>query len=323
MPQDDDAGYKLLFSAPEVVRDLVLGFIPDDWLHGLDYSTLEKVPGSYVADDLRQRSADVVWRVKTGEDWLYLYLLIEFQSAVDPFMAVRMLVYVGLLYQDLIRRQEVTPGRPLPPVLPIVLYNGDQSWTAPIDLATMMPQVPGLVADYLPRLRYLLIDENSYGAEDLAAMRNLVAAVIRFEHPAEDQDLLRLIDLLNDWLAGQPELKRIFALWIRALLRRRSKNTLIIPEIRGLEELKMTLAEKFDQWAEEHKRQGLQEGRMEGRVEGRVEGETLVLQRLLFRRFGPLPNEVLARIAAASEADITRWVDRVLDAVSLEEVFLP
>ena len=30
MPHDSDASYKLLFSAPEVVRDLVLGFIPDD-----------------------------------------------------------------------------------------------------------------------------------------------------------------------------------------------------------------------------------------------------------------------------------------------------
>jgi hypothetical protein len=46
MSQDDDASYKLLFSAPEMVRDLVLGFIPDAWLHSLDYSTLEKVPGS-------------------------------------------------------------------------------------------------------------------------------------------------------------------------------------------------------------------------------------------------------------------------------------
>ena len=55
----------------------MLGFIPDDWLHGLDYSTLEKVPASYVADDLRKRSDDVVWRVRTGEDWLYLYILIE------------------------------------------------------------------------------------------------------------------------------------------------------------------------------------------------------------------------------------------------------
>lgn len=46
MHQEDDASYKLLFAAPEVVRDLVLGFIPDPWLQGLDYGTLEnRVPG--------------------------------------------------------------------------------------------------------------------------------------------------------------------------------------------------------------------------------------------------------------------------------------
>ena len=317
----DDASYKLLFSAPEVVRDLVLGFIPDAWLAGLDYSTLEKVPASYVTDDLRRRSDDVVWRVKAGEDWLYLYILIEFQSRVDPFMAVRLLVYVGLLYQDLIRRKEVKPGRTLPPVLPIVLYNGGKTWTAATDLAALLPKVPGLVADYLPQLRYLLIDENRYGEAELAGMRNLVAAIIRFEHPADDRDLLRLIDLLNDWLAGQPELRRLFALWIRALLRRRSRNLLVIPQVNDLTELKMTLAEKFDQWAEEYKRQGLQEGRQKGRQEGRQEGETLLLQRQLVRRFGPLPPEMLERIAGASLEEIETWGDRVLDATSLEGVF--
>ncbi len=60
MAYENDAGYKLLFSTPELVQDLVLGFIPDDWLHGLDYSTLEKLPGSYVTDDYRQRADDVV-----------------------------------------------------------------------------------------------------------------------------------------------------------------------------------------------------------------------------------------------------------------------
>jgi hypothetical protein len=315
MPQDDDAGYKLLFSAPEVVRDLVLGFIPDAWLQGLDYATLEKVPCSFVADDLRQRSDDVVWRVKAGEDWLYLYILIEFQSHVDPFMAVRLLVYVGLLYQDLLRRQEVRPGHPLPPVLPIVLYNGGQTWTAATDLAALLPRVPGLVANYLPQLKYLLIDENRYGEEELAAMRNLVAAIIRFEHPANDRALLGLIDLLNDWLDGRPELKRTFAIWIRAVLLRRSKHTLVLPKIRDLTELKMTLAEKFDQWAEQYKK--------EGRQEGRQEGETLLLQRLLARRFGPLPTAVIARIAAASVEEIETWGDRVLDAKSLDEVFRP
>ena len=77
----------------------------------------------------------------------------------------------------------------------------------------------------------------------------------------------------------------------------------------------MTLAEKFDQWAKEYKQ--------EGRKEGKKEGEALVLQRLLSRRFDPLPPEVLARIAAASEEDINQWVDRILDADCLEGVFRP
>nr|MBP8284532.1 Rpn family recombination-promoting nuclease/putative transposase [Chromatiaceae bacterium] len=218
-----------------------------------------------------------------------------------------MLVYVGLLYQDLIRRREVKPGHPLPPVLPIVLYNGGKTWTAPTELAALLPAVPGRVADFLPQLRYLLIDENRYGEAELAAMHNLVAAIIRFEHPANDQALMALIDLLNDWLAGRPELKRTFALWIRALLLRRSNNTLVLPKVRDLTELKMTLAEKFDQWAQDYKR----------------EGETLVLQRLLARRFGPLPTEVIARISGASVEEVDIWVDRVLDARSLDEVFRP
>ena len=215
----------------------------------------------------------------------------------------------------LIRRQEVKPGHPLPPVLPIVLYNGGKTWTAPTDLAALLPRVPGLVANYLPQLQYLLIDENRYGEEELAAMRNLVAAIIRFEHPANDQALLGLIDLLNDWLAGRPELKRTFALWIRALLLRRSKHTLVLPQVRDLTELKMTLAEKFDQWAEQYKR--------EGRQEGRLEGETLLLQRQLARRFGPLPAGVVARIAAATVEEIETWGDRVLEARTLDEVFRP
>ena len=94
----NDSSYKLLFSSPEVVRDLIMGFIPDDWLHSLDYTTLEKAPGSYITDDFRQRADDVIWRVKADGQWVYLYLLIEFQSESDPWMPVRMVVSVSSVY---------------------------------------------------------------------------------------------------------------------------------------------------------------------------------------------------------------------------------
>ncbi len=53
MSHEHDSGYRYLFSAPEMVRDLILGFVPDEWLHSLDYSTLERVDGSYIMEDFR------------------------------------------------------------------------------------------------------------------------------------------------------------------------------------------------------------------------------------------------------------------------------
>lgn len=95
--QVHDSGYKLLFSHPAMVADLLNGFVAEDWVRELDFNTLEKQSGSYVSDDLRPRADDVVWRVRWRGRWLYVYLLLEFQSDVDRFMAVRLLVYVGLL----------------------------------------------------------------------------------------------------------------------------------------------------------------------------------------------------------------------------------
>jgi hypothetical protein len=169
MANDHDSGYKFLFSTPELVRDLIIGFVPDEWLHRLDYSTLEKVPGTFVSEDFRDRADDIVWRVKVGGEWVYLYLLIEFQSRVDKYMALRVMVYVGLLYQDLIKRGEVLADGRLPPVLPIVLDNGSQRWSAASDVCDLIPPVPGLVEQFKPRLKYLLIDEHAYPDNELAS----------------------------------------------------------------------------------------------------------------------------------------------------------
>jgi predicted transposase YdaD len=57
-----------------------------------------KGSSSYISEDLRERSDDVVWRVRWGQEWIYLYLLIEFQSTVEPYMAVRIHTYIGLLF---------------------------------------------------------------------------------------------------------------------------------------------------------------------------------------------------------------------------------
>jgi flagellar biosynthesis/type III secretory pathway protein FliH len=105
----------------------------------------------------------------------------------------------------------------------------------------------------------------------------------------------------------------------------------VLPKVNDLKELKMSLAERFDEWAKEHEQKGREEGREEGIEKGREEGiekgiekgEALLLQRLLVRRFGALPNEVVNQIATAASGQIETWGDRVLDAATLDEVFRP
>src|SRR2546428_488573 len=123
VPMEHDASYKLLFSHARMVEDLLRGFVHEAWVRDVDWTTLERVSDSQISDDLRSRRDDLVWRVRWGPDWLYLSLLLECQSTVDAYMAVRVLVYVGLLYQALIRAGQLPPSGTLPPVVPIVLYN--------------------------------------------------------------------------------------------------------------------------------------------------------------------------------------------------------
>ena len=73
-------------------------------LRQLDFDQMEQVSGSYITDELRDREDDMIWRVWWRDRWLYVYVLLDFQSSVDKFMTIRIMSYLGLLYQDLIRQ---------------------------------------------------------------------------------------------------------------------------------------------------------------------------------------------------------------------------
>jgi hypothetical protein len=59
-----------------------------------------------------------------------------------------------------------------------------------------------------------------------------------------------------------------------------------------------------------------------GLERGRREGESLLLARLLTKRFGPLPEQIQERLAQASTAQLEAWAEAAFDAPStLSDVF--
>ncbi len=65
----------------------------------------------------RQYEGDMMFSVRHAEGGsVYFYLMLEFQSQPDHWMAVRVGAYVFLLYQHLIKEKQITPETGLPPV---------------------------------------------------------------------------------------------------------------------------------------------------------------------------------------------------------------
>ena len=130
-----------------------------------------------------------------------------------------------------------------------------------------------------------------------------------------------LLGSLEEWLADRPDLRRMIAGWLRATLMHRADYRILLPEVNDLQELRLMLADRLEEWAHQHKAEGIQQGIQQGKLQGRQEGEALALQRLLARRFGEVSPSVLDKIATASNEQIEAWLDRVLDATTLDAVF--
>ncbi len=233
----------------------------------------------------------------------------------------RQAVCGGLLHQDLITRVEVLADGHLPPVLPIVLHSGSPCWSAMSDVFDLITPVPALVEQFKPRLKYPLIDKSALSDSELASLTNLVAAVFRIEHPASLDAIGGLAEPARR-VAGRaarptPDVRAVDRghMWIEATLMPKAEDRIVLPRIEGLPELNVMLAERLEEWAHAYK--------AEGKAKGKAEGEALALQKVIKKRFGAVPAEVLAKISAASLEQIDAWLDQVLDAHGLDDIFGP
>jgi hypothetical protein len=217
--------------------------------------------------------------------------------------------------------------------LPIVLYNGSPRWTAAKDIAELIPEVPGVVAQFRPSMKYLVIDEGAYSDAELATKRNLVAAIFRFEQPVSREAIVHAIESLNLWLDDEPQVRRDVNLWLQLTFSRPGHYTFDLPPAGTLKELSMTLSERIKEWSANDVAKGLQKGRQEGRQEGiqvglekgqeegQRQGAARALLALLTKRFGPPSAALQTRIHAATHVQIEAWFDQALDASDLSQVF--
>jgi len=327
-----DAAYKSLFSNAEMVASLIKDFVPEGFITELDFSTLERCSGSYVTDDIRERHDDIVWRVLWKEKWIYIYILLEFQKRSDRWMAVRILNYITLLWQDLIKTGKLKGNDLLPPVFPIVLYNGSEKWTAAVELTDLMLPLTGPLAAYQPRQKYFLLEENNIPDEKLNKSKGVASLLMRLER-ADPHELVSVVDDILERLRTPEynQLREAFKAWILLMLGSNLGMNEVNPDSLDLQEVRAMLAEKMTQWENNYIQKGVMIGEARGEARGISIGEArgifigesqgvrLALCDLLESRFGILPEAVSSSVEAISDTQKLRSLTRsALQTTSLE-----
>ncbi len=189
-----DRGYRELLSSKRAFLELLKTFVREEWTKDIDEDSLVRVEKSYILQDFSEKEADIVYRLKTKGNDVIFYVLLELQSTVDYLMPFRLLLYMVEIWRDIYdNTPEDERGRKgfrLPVIIPAVLYNGANNWTAALRFKEILAgyrQFEKHVLDF----RYILFDVNRYDVEELYRAANLVASVFALDQKISGEELVR------------------------------------------------------------------------------------------------------------------------------------
>ena len=250
--------------------------------------------------------SDLIYKLKRNQEDVYIYILLEFQSTVQRFIGVRILNYITSLYLTMIQSGQVKEK--LPPVFPILLYNGDSKWTAPETLAELVDHHE-LLGDFGIGFKYLKIIENEYTYAQLLQIQNIVSTLFLTENHYNLDQLGH--ELLEVFEKEDQTAVSLFLNWFKMLA---VDGRIDSTNYRAFEKIythQMEVREMFTTAMSEKDKRLIQEGeakgKAEGLAEGLAEGELNALKKMAKQmKMDSLSDEVIAKYTGLSQAEIKK-----------------
>ena len=274
---------------------LLKTFVREDWVEEIDEADLARIEKSYILQDFSEKEADIVYRLRIKDEDIIFYVLLELQSTVDHLMPFRLLLYMVEIWRDIYNN---TPAKErerkefyLPAIIPAVLYNGANNWTAAVNFRQMLAGYQKF-SSYLLDFKYILFDVNRYREEELYRAANVIASVFALDQKMSVGELTeRLRRLAGVLQKMEPDEYRQVMIWLQNVLTPRipekvqKEVSLMLEQTNPGEVEKMiyNLQIALDEALQE----AALEGWKEGKEEGKEEGVKKVARNLLLRGIDP------------------------------------
>lgn len=222
---EHDVGYKHIFSHKGTFLELLRSFAKKEWANLIKEEDLILVDKSYILSDFEEEESDILYKVNINGEEVIFYVLLEFQSKVDFQMPMRLLFYMTEVWRDVLKNTDKSEVRRksfrLPAIVPIVLYNGKNKWTAKTSFREILSGYE-LFEDNILNFNYMLFDINRYSDEELYGISNLVSAVFLLDQEMNEEELIRRLRKLIYILKKiSPEQFSIFKQWLKKIVKPR------------------------------------------------------------------------------------------------------
>jgi len=212
MPTDNitnphDKFFRETFSRQEVARDFVKYHLPPDVVSLLDPDSLEISKDSFIDPALEEHFSDLLYQVKLNDGQpLYIYLLFDHKSYVDPLVAFQLLRYMVRIWELSLKQQskqrkpqprrKKTPLR-LPPIFPLVVYHGLDKWTVSTEFSGLFGDLPIALRAYIPNYRYWLADLSAIKDDELKGYVILKVGLLLLKYIQREELGERLPEILD------------------------------------------------------------------------------------------------------------------------------
>ena len=150
---------------------------------------LEKYNRSFVTKYLKNKEADVIYKLKNRE----VFFLIEHQTKIDYTMPLRILEYETQIMESAIDKKKLgQKGYKLPIVISIVLYSGRRKWNAKTYIREVQEKLKGYKE--LELARYNIVDVNDYSEEELLKEKTFISKAMLIEKIRYTENLTEYLE---------------------------------------------------------------------------------------------------------------------------------